>query len=707
MNKIIAYVLVISLLVFALALCAFAAEKTVYVRDGGTGDGSTAESPLGSLQAAVNALDGAGGRIQIVTTLTQSTAYTIPEQSGDLTISGGTLLVQGVDLVLAQNENANTVTFDMPLTASGTVAILGGFNSIHFTENFAVTGSLAFFGGAETPEGSSSGTAQRASYMIENRKAITELPYTITVDAGRFTTFVGGNRRSTYTTILGSIAAPLDIVINGGTFGGSVSFNANSPIKNEQAFSISGMSILADDATLTINGGTFNLPIYAQGYIGEACTRTSGSSPVVMSDAGYYAIDGDIEITVNGGTLNGCEINAFQNAACYTQLLRGDYTLTVANAATLASGMVLDATQVKGYAGSAAKATLTYPTGKNLVVKRFDVVNGAAQTYEEPIRFACIGDSITQGTGNTSNGHGGTYAETMSYPAQLLTQMAAAGKDVILGNYGCGGTRVLSYGNLWYNDMLAYILSTEEADPDYVIIGLGTNDAHGTTYCHGQVDHFYTGYTALIRDYGTLPSVKTVYGTNPLHRTDKNASGLGAVSNVARMQKRALNEQNALDPGKYQFVDLYALTLADALGGRLLSGDQLHPNAAGYTIYADKVYNAIFNEVYAPAGFYLTDVYLSASGSATGAGTAGDPISLLPVALGRMADNGRSRIPERKEITGPPPSTPPNPAPPGPPTSLPPSSVPATATVTSASASAQWKAWWFPLQASICLPRST
>ena len=172
-------------------------------------------------------------------------------------------------------------------------------------------------------------------------------------------------------------------------------------------------------------------------------------------------------------------------------------------------------------------------------------------------------------------------------------------------------------------------------------------------------------------------------------------------------QKRALNEQNALDPGKYQFVDLYALTLADALGGRLLSGDQLHPNAAGYTIYADKVYNAIFNEVYAPAGFYLTDVYLSASGSATGAGTAGDPISLLPVALGRMADNGRSRIPERKEITGPPPSTPPNPAPPGPPTSLPPSSVPATATVTSASASAQWKAWWFPLQASICLPRST
>lgn len=644
MNKKISLLLLVSLLVVVFAFCATAADTTVYVRAGAAGDGTTAETPCGSLQTAVTALDGKGGTVQILGTLTQSADITIPEQSGDLTFTGGTLVLQGADILLAKNENDNTVTFDMALTASGNAAILGGFNSVHFTENFVVVGDLAFFGGAETPEGSDSGTAQSALFMIENRKAITELPYTITVDGGKFATFVGGNRRSTYTSILGSIAAPLDIVINGGTFGGGVSFTADSAIKNEQAFSLSGMSILASDASLTINGGTFDLPIYAQGYIGETCTRTSGSSPVVMSDAKYYAVDGDIEITLCGGTFNGCEINAFQNAASYTQLLRGNYTLTVSGDATLADGIVLDATQVKGYAGSESKATLVYPAGANVTVKRFDIVNGAAQTYDEPIRFACIGDSITQGTGNTSNGHGGTYAETMSYPAQLLTQMTAAGKDVILGNYGCGGTRVLNYGNLWYNDMLAYVLSTREADPDYVIIGLGTNDAHSTTYCHGQVDHFYTGYTELIRDYGTLPSVKTVYGTNPLHRTDKNASGLGAVANVAAMQKLALNTQNAADNGKYQFVDLYALTLADALDGKLLSGDQLHPNAAGYTIYADKIYNAVFNKVYAPAGFYLDDVYLSESGKPAGAGTAADPISLLPVALGRMAENATLHI---------------------------------------------------------------
>ena len=27
------------------------------------------------------------------------------------------------------------------------------------------------------------------------------------------------------------------------------------------------------------------------------------------------------------------------------------------------------------------------------------MVNGAAQTYDEPLRIACIGDSITLGTG--------------------------------------------------------------------------------------------------------------------------------------------------------------------------------------------------------------------------------------------------------------------------------------------------------------------
>ena len=49
-----------SLFILSLLICAvlctaavFAAEQTVYVKDGGTGDGKSAATPLGTLNAAV------------------------------------------------------------------------------------------------------------------------------------------------------------------------------------------------------------------------------------------------------------------------------------------------------------------------------------------------------------------------------------------------------------------------------------------------------------------------------------------------------------------------------------------------------------------------------------------------------------------------------------------------------------------------------
>ena len=48
------------------ALPASAAEKIVYVNDGGTGNGSSSASPFGTLDAAYNALSATGGTIAIV-----------------------------------------------------------------------------------------------------------------------------------------------------------------------------------------------------------------------------------------------------------------------------------------------------------------------------------------------------------------------------------------------------------------------------------------------------------------------------------------------------------------------------------------------------------------------------------------------------------------------------------------------------------------
>ena len=78
------FVLMFSALI---ALTAFAADKTVYVKDGGTGDGTSAASPTGTISSAVSKLSGKGGTIVLVGDTTISSKTTLPEQSADITIT--------------------------------------------------------------------------------------------------------------------------------------------------------------------------------------------------------------------------------------------------------------------------------------------------------------------------------------------------------------------------------------------------------------------------------------------------------------------------------------------------------------------------------------------------------------------------------------------------------------------------------------------
>lgn len=81
------------LLCACLILGAAAAENTVYVADGGTGDGSSAAAPLGDLTAAYNALGADGGEIVIVGKYTLDANFTEPVHAGVVTLTqevGGT-----------------------------------------------------------------------------------------------------------------------------------------------------------------------------------------------------------------------------------------------------------------------------------------------------------------------------------------------------------------------------------------------------------------------------------------------------------------------------------------------------------------------------------------------------------------------------------------------------------------------------------------
>ena len=624
-----------------------AAEREVYVRSGSSGNG-TLQAPVGTLTDAVNLLDGNGGTIVLLNDINVSSATTIKEQSGNLTItaSGGSLVL-AKDLTFAKNINGNTIIIDCPITvSSASAAIFGGFNSIVFTKNVSVSGSLDFYGGSDAAINEIKGVS--AESIPLNEAAITEIPYSITVNGGTFRIFAGGSRRTHRTAIVGSVAGDLTVTINGGTFGVGVSFAADTPIKTEQAFSLSGMSILAANATLTVNGGTFNVPVYAQGHMGEAYTNASSGSQVTKSDKKYYAIDGDISIKLNGGTFNCPEISAFQNSSVYTQLVRGNFTLEIGEDAVLTDGITLDATQVKAYDGKTEIATLTYPTDKNVIIKRFDVVNGEAVDYEEPLRIACVGDSITQGTGSKDQ-------EPEAYPGQLLAYLSGEGADriggreVIIGNYGCGDTRVMDTRDKYYTDMLAFTLSSEECDPDLVIIGLGTNDSPWLSIGKGQLELFREEYTKLLNTYGKIPNVEQVYCTTATYRAADESDGgkvdayaYGAVT--ARAIQREVVETLAKDGGKFTCIDLYALSLPEALNGTLLSSDNLHPDTAGYTVYMHKIADAILDGKYTVENFEMTDLYVSANATNNAECTEENPTNNLSIAFAKAAPGATIHI---------------------------------------------------------------
>ena len=75
------------LLCACLALGAAAAESTVYVADGGSGNGKTASAPLGDLAAAYNALGADGGKIVVVGKYTLQSAFVEPSHSGEVTVT--------------------------------------------------------------------------------------------------------------------------------------------------------------------------------------------------------------------------------------------------------------------------------------------------------------------------------------------------------------------------------------------------------------------------------------------------------------------------------------------------------------------------------------------------------------------------------------------------------------------------------------------
>ena len=123
------------------------------------------------------------------------------------------------------------------------------------------------------------------------------------------------------------------------------------------------------------------------------------------------------------------------------------------------------------------------------------------QTPAKP-KVACVGDSITEGSGLPD-------PSTQSYPAKLGRLLATTHT---LRNFGVSGTTLLTNGDMPYVRQSQYTAS-KTFNPDIVLIMLGSNDAKPQNWRYGT--NFMSDYLALIGSYTALTSKPAIYLCTP------------------------------------------------------------------------------------------------------------------------------------------------------------------------------------------------
>lgn len=186
------------------------------------------------------------------------------------------------------------------------------------------------------------------------------------------------------------------------------------------------------------------------------------------------------------------------------------------------------------------------------------------------VRVACIGNSITWGAGLS---HPGAEA----YPGQLQRLL---GYDYEVLNFGVNGRTAM-------NTAAAYQTTSQyqealRANPDIVTIKLGTNDSRAP-YKYKIAENFIADYKKLVQSFRNLPSRPRIILLLPVasYVTDTARQTDAVISRevIPRIRQVAYDE-------KLELIDLHALTLEQPT----LFPDQLHPNAAGELLIAQRLF---------------------------------------------------------------------------------------------------------------------
>ena len=194
---------------------------------------------------------------------------------------------------------------------------------------------------------------------------------------------------------------------------------------------------------------------------------------------------------------------------------------------------------------------------------------------EKKIKVACIGDSVTYGSGIEDR-------ENYSYPTQLQSLL---GEGYHVGGFGKPGATLLRKGHRPYMDQVEFQAAMDFAG-DIAIIHLGLNDTDPRNWPNYR-DEFISDYLALIDSVKSAnPAARVI-----IARMTPIAAGHSRFNSGTRVWHEMIQKEIGLvaKAAGVELIDFHEPMYAHPN----LLPDNLHPNAEGAGILAKTVYSAI------------------------------------------------------------------------------------------------------------------